>query len=62
MLGAFFNGEIKGGAHMEILILIAKIILLIAQGLGAIQAVNIVASSSGVSFDTLWSNLPSKYK
>lgn len=47
---------------MEILVLIAKIILLIAQGLGTIETVNMVSSASGVSFDTLWSNLPIKYK
>ncbi|MCT4619594.1 MAG: hypothetical protein N4A62_09420 [Marinisporobacter sp.] len=47
---------------MEILVLIARILLLIAEGLSAIEAVSLVSNQTGVSFSNLWDNLPTKYK
>ncbi|EOD00197.1 hypothetical protein [Caldisalinibacter kiritimatiensis] len=47
---------------MTILVLIARILLLIAEGLTAMEAVSLVSNQTGVSFSRLWSNLPSKYK
>ncbi|MCT4618893.1 MAG: hypothetical protein N4A62_05840 [Marinisporobacter sp.] len=46
---------------MELALLIARIILLIVQGLSA-AAVGQVAGESGADFAELWSLLPSKYK
>ncbi len=47
---------------MEIAILIARIIVLILQGLSASGAVSQIAGESGVDFSELWSHLPSSYK
>jgi hypothetical protein len=47
---------------MEILILIAKIILMILEGVAARTATQIVAGSAGVAFEELWRNLPNRYK
>lgn len=47
---------------MEIIILIARIILLILQGSTAAEAVSGIAKKSGVSFSTLWGSLPDIYK
>lgn len=47
---------------MEIIILIARIILLILQGSTAFEAVSGIAQESGVSFSTLWDSLPDMYK
>jgi hypothetical protein len=48
--------------NMELALLIARIILLIVQGLSAASAVGQVAGESGVDFSELWSLLSSKYK
>lgn len=47
---------------MELLILIAKIILMILEGIAADVAVSKVSKESGVAFEKLWSILPRKYK
>lgn len=47
---------------MNLLVLIAKIILLIAKGLCAMEAVGRVAAASGADFSELWERLPDKYK
>jgi hypothetical protein len=46
----------------EILILIARIILIIAGGMSATSATAKVANESGIDFDTLWDFLPSIWK
>lgn len=46
----------------EILILIAKIIIIIAEGLNATSATEKIARESGINFDTLWNFLPNKWK
>lgn len=53
----------EGGIRMaEILVLIARIILIIAGGMNAIDATMKVAKESGMEFDTLWRFLPNKWK
>ena len=47
---------------MELLILIAKIILMILEGVAADAAASKVAKESGVSFEKLWEAIPRKYK
>lgn len=47
---------------MEILILIARIIVLILEGVSARKATEIVAGAAGIAFEELWRKLPSKYK
>ncbi|WP_187296299.1 hypothetical protein [Tepidibacter mesophilus] len=47
---------------MEIAVLIARIILLILQGIFATGAVSQIAGESGLDFSELWSHLPSNYK
>lgn len=47
---------------MEILVLIARIILIIAGGVNAFDAVARISSESGVDFSILWDNLPSEWK
>jgi hypothetical protein len=47
---------------MEILILIARIIMLILEGVSATSATKIVSENSGASVAQLWSKLPGKYK
>ena len=47
---------------IEIIILIARIVLLIAGGLDAIDATSKVAGEGGMGFATLWANLPKKWK
>jgi hypothetical protein len=47
---------------IEIIILIARIILLIAGGLDAIEATSKVAGEGGVGSATLWAKLPKKWK
>lgn len=47
---------------MEIVILIARIILLIISGMSSIGAVEEVAKASGVASATLWSKLPNRFK
>lgn len=49
-------------AMAEILILIAKIILIIAEGMSASSATSKVAKEAGIDFDTLWDFLPNKWK
>lgn len=46
----------------EILVLIARIILIIAGGMNAIEATMKVAKESGIGLDTLWNFLPNKWK
>lgn len=46
----------------EILVLIARIILIIAGGMSATSATAKVAKESGIAFDTLWDFLPGKWK
>lgn len=47
---------------MEILVLIARIILLILDGMTASSAIGKVSGESGVAASVLWRHLPSKYK
>lgn len=47
---------------MELVILIARIILMILEGISADVAASKIAGESGVSFEKLWSKLPGKYK
>lgn len=47
---------------MELLILIARIILMILEGIVADVAVSKVAKESGIAFESLWSDLLGKYK
>ncbi len=51
-----------GEKIVEILRLIIKIIELILAGMKAIDATKQVAKENGVSFLSLWTNLPEKYK
>jgi hypothetical protein len=46
----------------EILVLIARIIIIIAGGMSATSATVKVAKESGIDFDTLWDFLPSRWK
>lgn len=46
----------------EILVLIARIILIIALGMNAIEATMKVSEEARIDFDTLWDFLPSKWK
>ena len=46
----------------EILVLIARIILIIAGGMNAIDATMKVARDGKIDFDTLWDFLPNKWK
>lgn len=46
----------------EILILIARIIIIIVGGMGATSATIKVAEEAGIDFDTLWDFLPNKWK
>lgn len=46
----------------EILALIARIILIIAGGMNAIEATMKVSKGAGIDSDTLWDFLPSKWK
>ncbi|NMM65123.1 hypothetical protein HBE96_21295 [Clostridium sp. P21] len=46
----------------EILMLIARIILIIAGGMNAIDATIKVANASDIDFETLWNSLPNKWK
>ena len=47
---------------MELMILIAKIILIIIQGEPAEEAVKKVAEASGISYLRLWNELPNRFK
>lgn len=46
----------------EILVLIARIILIIAGGMNAIEATMKVADESDIDFETLWDFLSNKWK
>jgi hypothetical protein len=46
----------------EILALIARIILIIAGGMNAIDATMKVAKGAGTDFNTLWNFLPNRWK
>lgn len=56
------NTKQGGGTIAEILSLIARIIIIIAKGVSAIEATVIVAEKSGINFDALWDFLPNKWK
>jgi len=47
---------------MEIAILIARVIIMILEGISASSAVSQIAGESGIDFSELWSHLPSKYR
>lgn len=51
-----------GSEKVEIAILIARIILLILNGMSSVGAVEEVAKGSGVASATLWSNLPNRFR
>lgn len=46
----------------EILSIIARIIIIIAKGVSAIEATVIMAEKSGIDFDSLWDFLPNRWK
>ncbi|AKA70870.1 hypothetical protein [Clostridium scatologenes] len=46
----------------EILMLIARIILIIVGGMNAIEATMKVSNEAGIDFETLWDFLPNKWK
>ncbi|MBD7912097.1 hypothetical protein [Clostridium cibarium] len=47
---------------MEIVMLIARIILLILSGMSSVGAVGEVAKASGVASAILWNKLPNRFK
>jgi hypothetical protein len=47
---------------VEIMILIARIIMLILSGMSSVGAVGEVAKASGVASATLWSRLPNRFR
>jgi hypothetical protein len=47
---------------VEIMILIARIIMLILSGMSSVGAVEEVAKASNVASTTLWGNLPNRFK
>lgn len=47
---------------VEIMILIARIIMLILSGMSSVGAVGEVAKASGVASTVLWRNLPYRFK
>ncbi|MBC2581768.1 hypothetical protein HGI79_16050 [Clostridium sp. DJ247] len=47
---------------MEIMILIARIIMLILGGMSSVGAVGEVAKASGVASSTLWNKLPNRFR
>lgn len=47
---------------VEIMILIARIIMLILSGMSSVGAVGEVAKASGVASATLWNMLPNRFK
>lgn len=47
---------------MELLILIARIILMILEGVAADVATSKVARECGVNFEKLWKLIPKEYK
>lgn len=47
---------------VEIMILIARIIMLILGGMSSVGAVGEIAKVSGVASATLWNRLPDRFK
>jgi hypothetical protein len=47
---------------VEIMILIARLILLILSGVSSKMAVEEVGKASGVALATLWNSLPNRFK
>lgn len=47
---------------VEIMILIARIIMLILSGMSSVGAVGEVAKASGVTSSILWNKLPNRYR
>lgn len=47
---------------MELLILIARIILMVLEGVAVNVATSKISKESGVDFEKLWSTIPDKYK
>lgn len=47
---------------VEIMILIARIIMLILSGMSSVGAVGEVAKASGVASATLWNKLPNRFR
>jgi DNA invertase Pin-like site-specific DNA recombinase len=47
---------------VEIVILIARIIMLILSGMSSVGAVSEVAKASGIASATLWNRLPNRFK
>lgn len=52
----------KEESIVEIMILIARIIMLILSGMSSVGAVGEIAKASGVASATLWSKLPNRFK
>jgi hypothetical protein len=47
---------------MELMVLIARIILMILEGAAADEATSKIARECGINFEKLWSLLPKKYR
>lgn len=54
--------KLKEENTVEIMILIARIIILILGGMSSVGAVGEVSRASGVASATLWSKLPNRFK
>ncbi len=54
--------KVKEENTVEIMILIARIIMLILSGMSSVGAVGEVAKASGVASTVLWRNLPYRFK
>lgn len=54
--------KLKEDKTVEIMILIARIIMLILSGMSSVGAVGEVAKASGVASATLWNKLPNRFK
>ena len=52
----------KEESVVEIMILIARIIMLILSGMSSVGAVGEVAKTSGVASATLWNKLPKRFR
>lgn len=52
----------KEESIVEIMILIARIIMLILSGMPSLGAVGEVAKASGVASAVLWNKLPSRFR
>lgn len=54
--------KLKEENTVEIMILIARIIVLILSGMSSVGAVGEVAKASGVTSAILWNKLPNRFK